>query len=331
MSNVRVKGIEMYHPARKMDNQYFVDFFEKQGKHIARLLEAYGRKERYFTAEDETTVTMAVEAGKKVLESCNLTGEDIDLLIISTQSPEYIWPTNALVVFRDLKIKKSAQFFDLNDNCLGMLSATATANSIIKANPSVKRALIIGAENFSAVHNKECEYLYPLFGDSAVAMILEETDDESAGILDVEFLSDGENALNYVLFPDIGFNAYFKNNKENRPLSNIWRGFDAGFIPEQAYKLQKTINGRNGIDFKDIDCFCYSQYAIGLTRGVSQMFNEDIDKFIYVGDKYGYTGNNSPFVALCEGVKSGRIKRGDLVSVWSIGTFWTCCSILMRY
>lgn len=329
IDNIRLLGIEMVHPENKVTNEYYCEHFKKQGKNIARLLEAYGRNERYITNENETTITMAVEAGKKVLESCNLKGEDIDLLIISTQTPEYLFPTNSLVVFKDLCIKKDAQFFDLNSNCLGMINATATANSIMKANANVKHALVIGSENASDITNPECEYLYPLFGDSACAIILERTNDKTVGILDTEFLSDGENALNYVLYPDKGFKGYYKD--PTKRLTSIWKKFDASFIPEQAYKLQTKINARNNITFDDIDCFCYSQYAKGLTKGISEVFNANINKFIYVGDKYGYTGNNSPFMALCEGIKSGRIKRGDLISIWSIGTFWTSCGILMRY
>lgn len=329
MGNVRIEGIEMYVPANKVENQYFIDSFEKNGKHIARLLEAYGRKERYMiNDDDETMVTMAIKTGEKVLKSCNLTGKDIDLLIIASQTPEYLWPTNALVVFKNLGINHRAQFYDMNSNCLGMMNAVSTANLTLKGNPRMKRALVIGSEQFSIINNQTNEYLYPLFGDSACAVVLEKTEDENMGILDVDFLGDGERSLDCVLFPKNGFSDVFRNNSK---LENFWEGFDAGFIPGVAYDLNKEILERNSMSFDDVDMYCYSQYAIGMLRGISELYKIDLRKFIYVGDKYGYTGTNSPFVALHDAVKSGAVKRGDTVNLWSIGTFWTTCGILMKY
>ena len=329
MSNVRIQGIEIYYPQNKVDNQYYINYFSEKGKKIDRLLEAYGRKERYIiNDENENMITMATKAGEKVLKSCNLTGEDIDLLIIATQTPEYIWPTNALVIFKNLGINHKAQFFDVNSNCLGMMNAVSTANYTLKSNPRMKRALIIGSEQFSIVNNKDNEYLYPLFGDTACAVVLEKTE-ENTGIIDIDFLGDGERALDCVLYPRKGFSDLFRN--KDSKIDTFWDNFDASFIPGVAYELNKGILERNSLTFNDVDMYCYSQYAIGMLNGISQMYNVDLSKFIYVGDKYGYTGTNSPFVALHDAVKSGAVKRGDTVNLWSIGTFWTTCGILMRY
>lgn len=329
MSNVKIQGIEIFHPSKKVNNDYYIEHFAKLGKNIGRLLEAYGRKERYIIDNDEETIiTMSTKAGKKVLESCNLTGDDIDLLIVVTETPEYIWPTNALVVFKELAINSKAQFYDMNANCLGMMNAVTTANLMLKGSTKMKRALVIGSDQFSIVNNKENEYLYPLFGDSACAVILEKTDDSDSGIIDSSFLSEGTKALDYVLFPRKGFSDVFNNNSK---LDSNWEDFDAGFFPDVAYELNNELLKRNSLSFNDVNAFCYSQYAMALTKKISNRFNVDLDKFVYVGDKYGYTGTNSPFIALNEAVKNGTIKRGDIVNLWSIGTFWTSCGILMKY
>lgn len=278
--------------------------------------------------DGETMLTMAIEVGKKVLAGCGLTGEDIDLLIIATETPEYLWPTNALVVFKELGINRKAQFYDANSNCLGMMNAVSTATLTLKGSSKMKRALVIGSDQFSIAANKSNEYLYPLFGDSACAVVLEKTDDTENGIIDINFLGDGTRALDCVLYPKNGFSDVICNKSE---LELYWEDFDAGFIPGAAYELNNELLTRNSLTLNDVDTFCYSQYALALTKNISQRFNIDLNKFVYVGDKYGYTGTNSPFVALNEAVKNGTVKRGDLVNLWSIGTFWTSCGILMRY
>lgn len=330
MSNVKIQGIEIFHPEKKLDNKYYIDHFAKRGKNIEHMLEAYGRKERYvIDDEKETIITMATKAGEKVLKSCNLTGDDIDLFIFTTQTPEYIWPSNSIVIFGNLNINPRAQIFDLNANCVGMLAALVNVNSAMKGDPKIKRALIIGTDNFSTVNNPDNEYLYPMFGDLACAVVLEKTENENEGILDTEFLSEGSDPLSAGRYPNNGFKELFMN--EDKKMFTWWDPTDTSFMISSASIAVNDISERTGITVNDIDHFCYSQYAKSLTKGIAESLNADLDKFIYVADKYGYTGTTSPFLALYEGVKTGKIKRGDIVSMWSVGIRWVTCTLLIRF
>lgn len=329
MSSIILKGIEVYHPEKKVSNDFYIEHFKKQGKNVERLLEAYGRKERYVAGENENTLTMAIEAGRKVLKSCNLTGKDIDLFIFSTNTPEYIWPANSMAIYDDLGINESAQFFDLCLGCLGMTTAADTACSILKAKPNFKRALLIGSEDFSDTVNRNDEYLYGIFGDAACAAILEKTEEENVGFLDSEFINRGDEALKYVRYPLNGFKAYFKD--PSKPLTNIWESFSPDYCTEAAYIVSKKLNERNGLSLDDIDHFCFSQFAIGMQRNIIERMGADESKFIYIGDKYGYTASNSPFMALHDGIKSGRIKKGDLISMWTVGLLYSTAGLLLRY
>lgn len=330
MSNVRIQGIEIYRPKNLVDNEYYIKHFEKQDKHIERLLEAFGKRYRYVTdKKTENTVTMAVEAGRKVLDSCSLTGEDIDLLVFTTQTPEYLTPTNALIAARDLKIKRQAQFFDLSASCLGMVNATATIDSMMKGNPSIKKALLLGAENFSLVCDPTNEYNYAGFGDIGCAVVFERTENKDEGIIDFAFSSDPTDAETYIRCPVNGMTNTILNNE----IPKIH--WDNSFPPEvfirAALETHKDLTEKTGIELSAIKHFCPSQYAKPLITNIANALNVDEDKFIYVGDKYAYTGNTCPFIALYEGISSGRIKRGDMISIWTAGTFWTACAIYMRY
>ena len=330
MGNIRIQGIEIHRPKNLVDNKYYIDHFEKQNKYIGRLLEAFGKKHRYITDKStENTVTIAVEAGKKVLESCNLTGEDIDLLVFTTQTPEYFTPTHALIAMRDLGIKSQAQFFDFSASCLGMLNATATIDSMMKGNPRIKKALLLGAENFSLYCDPTNEYNYAGFGDIGCAVVFERTENEDEGILDFAFAADTTDAETFIRSPINGMTNTVFNNEV--PMIYWDNSFPAEVFIRAAIETHKAVSERTGIPISDIKHFCPSQYAKPLITNIAKTLNVDEDKFIYVGDKYAYTGTTCPFMALYEGVKSGKIKRGDLVSIWTAGTFWTSCAIYMKY
>lgn len=96
-----------------------------------------------------------------------------------------------------------------------------------------------------------------------------------------------------------------------------------------SYACKETCEYTYEVD--DIKAFCFSQYALPLIKNCSKELNIPLHKFIYIGDKYGYTGTSSPFIALYEAVKKGDVKRGDLVDLWTVGTNWTTCHILLKY
>lgn len=334
MSNMRVQGIEIYHPEKLVTNDYFIKKFrEEQGKEIERLLIATGRNERYFADDDpdENSLTMGYKAAKKVMKSCNLTGDDIDLLIFSSQTPEYICPPMSVILCGKLGLKSDVQIFDQNLACLGMVSATMTIKNMMDGNPNIKRALLVGSENFSAICNHDNEYTYPLMGDFACAVVYERTEDSESGFIGHgASLSDCAKALKYVRYPYVGMKKSFEKGAYDRKL--YWGpDFDASPVPSAAkdlfYRYCETYN----VSIDSIDYFCLSQFNYKMLCGVAEALAVDLDKCIYVGDKYGYTGTSSPFAALWYGINTGKIKRGDLIGLWSVGLYWTTAVMLFRY
>lgn len=334
MSNMRIQGIEVYHPDKLVTNDYFIKKFrEEQGKEIERLLISMGRKERYLADDDpnETSLTMGFKAAKKVMESCNLTGNDIDLIIFSSQTPEYICPPMSVILCGWLGLKNSVQMFDQNVNCLGMVSATITIKNMMDGNPKIKRALLIGCDNFTSICNDDNEYTYPITADMACAVVYERTDDPVSGFIGYgSSLSNCSDALKYVRYPNHGMRKSFDDSAYDR--RSYWGpGLDVSHIPSAAKQLFDDYCAENNINFKDINHFCMSQFNLKMLRGIVKELDIDPEKCIYIGDKYGYTGTTSPFVALWYGIKTGKIKRGDLIGLWSLGLWWTTAVMLFRY
>lgn len=332
MGNARVMGIEICHPSRKVENEELIQSFVEQGKDrkaIEEYLAFCGRKTRYFSAgPEENTLTMGIKAAQKVFDSLNITGQDIDLFIFSTQTPEYLLPTNSIAAYKALDINPRAQCYDQNCNCLGMLTAASTINDAMRSNPRIKKALLIGSETFSAITREDNEFSRTSLADLACAVVFENTD-EDAGVLDVEFYNNGDQALDFARQPNHGFRSSFDDSKLDRQL--FWSPFDIGFVPGIVKEINDRLTERCGIRVEDADWFCYSQFAKGLIEMCANAINAPLDKFFYSGDKYGYTATCSPFLALYEGIKTGKVKRGDMINMWSVGIFWTTAALYMRF
>lgn len=323
MKNVRIKDIEIAVPKAKVSNDYYIEHFKKQDKDIENLLETFGRNERYVgDSHTENTVSLGISAAKKVLKNANLRGSDIDMILFASQFPQNTCPIQALQVHKAIEGKSTAMVQDVNSNCLGMIAAVDEAVRYLKQKDRFSTALIVGADCMTYGCDINNEYTYPMFGDLGCALILEKTDDE--GIVGSTYMVNSDEADTYVLYPKEGF--YNNIKPELR-----WIPFDASFVPSCAKEMFQDILDAHNMDFSDINHYCISQYAKSMLEGIIEELDEPEDKFIYIGDRYGYTGTSSPFVALYEGIKQGKIKRGEYVAFWSIGVYWTSCAIILKY
>ena len=331
--NVKIRGIEISYPDKFVDNQYFIDLFDKQGKDIRALLKALGRKKRGIGDNDTTsTVSLGVEAASKVLKSTGLTGEDIDLIVFSSQFPEYTSPAQSLIIHNLINgtTERENMVMDINVNCVGMVVALDVVSRFLLQKKKFKRVLLIGADYASIQCNKNDPAMYPMFGDAGCAMILEKTD-EDCGFLDSVSYT---NSYHYKMFkyPNCGtsflYNDEIDVEKKKIVTSNQPSTED---VTKAAKKSVEKLLRNNNLQLSDIKAFCISQASAVLREECIKSIGIPEGKVIYVGDKYGYTGTSSPFIAFYEGIKNNLIKRGDYVIFWSLGINWTTSGILFKY
>ncbi len=238
--NIKIRAIETEYPENIVNNEFYINHFKEQGKDIHRLLEAFGRKERRIVNNDtDTTLSMGIQASLKVLESANLKGEDIDLIIFSSQFPEYICPTQALIVHNAVKGKNDTIVMDLNVNCLGMLVTLDTASRQLLQNKKLKRALIIGSD-YASIHMKRSDELcYPMFADAACAMILEKTDEE-CGFIDSDYFTDSKK-YSAVMYPQCGSSSYYKDITSYDDMKFGWSECDDDVIDIAVNSINKLL------------------------------------------------------------------------------------------
>ncbi len=327
MNNIKLKEIAIYHPDNLVSNEFYLEHFQKRGEDIEGFLKAMGRDKRYIiNHSNENSVTMGIEAAKRVLEKAQLTGRDIDMIIFSSQVPEYTFPANATFIHKAIGALNHCMIYDNNANCAGMTVAVDTASRYMMSNKRIKRALVVGSDANSLVSNPEVAFTFSAFSDGAAAVILEKTN-EDVGYIDAVYEVDS-NYDDNMFCPKNGFSNSTGGDDKYVYISPKMDG--SVIIPSACQMIEQLLKD-NDLTIDDIDAFCLSQFALSNILKLQEHFGIDDEKILYVGDKYGYTSTSSPFFALHEGVETGRIKDGSTVLYWTVGTGHEMIAMLFKH
>lgn len=298
--NVIIKGTGIYLPANEVGNEYFEEYFRRMGVEVKGLMKHLNRHKRFLADRDESSLSMGFEAAKNVLEKLNMDAKELDMIVFATDTPEYNVPTNALKLNQMLKAENAHRVYDMNCNCIGMLLALDTIAGYMQQRPSIKKTLIVGSMHVSSVVRYKDSVTYPTFGDSGAALVLENIqEEEKRGILDSEYLTNSEYH-NTIVLPECGHSKelLYEVPKEERRMA--WNPFDFGFLADNWASIITRLLENNHVQLDEVQRFVFSQFSDADNKLTLEKLGVDMEKYIFVGDKYGYTGVSSPIMALNE-------------------------------
>lgn len=327
--NVRIKAMDIYHPSNSVKNNYYVEHFKKvHGNDYTSFFDdILGRDSRYIIKDEaENTLTMAIEAAKKVLGKANIASEEIDMIYFVSQSPEYIFPTNASLVHQAIKGNKYASVLDVNGNCSGMTIALEQAIRTLSTNPRMRYVLIVGSDYASYIMDPNDSITYPNFGDSACAVILEKVEEEKLLFDTIHYIDSSDASV--VSFPEKGMSNLLKGNNDNPYVK--WNPFPGDVSLPSALNMMETLIKRNDLEKEDIKAFCLSQFSISNINKIRDDLKLKDEQMIYIGDEFGYTGTTSPLMALHAAMEKGTVQKGDKVILWTVGVGWHSIAILLE-
>ena len=330
-NSIEIKSVGVYHPNNKVSNENFIEHYQAQGKDIVQMLNTFGRNFRYLSDDaDENTVTMAANACEEVLEKSNLSAEDIDLLIFSSGTPEYLAPANAIKVHELIGGRNSAIAYDMNSNCVGMIIAIEQASRYMQANPNMKYALVVGSEQMNRFSQNDDEYTRSNFGDAACAVLLKKTDAFASGFQDAVYHMNSSRS-SVMLFPKCGLSNIYNPDISIEDKKILWTGGTANNGFALAKALIEQVLEKKKIDKNTVKKFFISQVCRENIDLLADSLEVDRNRFEYVGDEYGYTGTSSPFVALNHAIENNSVQRGDDIIFWSVGSGYISCAMLWKY
>lgn len=322
---IKIKDVEIYHSGKKVNNDIFLENNENH-KHF--LEDILGKKERYVATKEDTVINMMKKVSKKIMDKNNLKGEDIDMIIAVSQTPEYFAPPMSAIIHNFLNIKEESVYYDINVACIGMNFAFNQCSQMLLSNKNFKRALIVTCDLNQLYITKDSP-VYGNCGDLSCAAIIEKDDTNSSQLIDTLHFS-STNQVECITLPNKGFSSLMRENINNNDMKFIFKDGTSPRVDLAIEYIEKILKNNN-LEIKDIDMFCFSQFAYASTLELRNHFNISKEKSLYIGDKYGYTSGSSPFIVLYESIKQNKIKRGDLVLFWTIGTGVQGIVTLIKY
>jgi 3-oxoacyl-[acyl-carrier-protein] synthase-3 len=308
MPNAHITGWGISVPEPVLTNDDLAKMVETNDEWIR---DRTGIRERHIAREDQFTSTLAVEASIKALQVANLAPTELDLIICSTSSPEYIFPATACIIQDQIGATKAGAF-DLLAACSGFIFATNMAAQAIRSG-SIKNALVIGSETLSRFVNWKDRNTCILFGDGAGAFVLQASD-KPGGVLSAVMHSDGSGADSLTL---LGGGARYPATEATLHEGKHFVQMDGkavfrfatrvmGSAAKEALEIAKLTTN-------DIQWIIPHQANYRIIETAAKYLKVPMDKFVINVDRYGNTSTASIPIATVEAVEKGQLKSGDKV------------------
>lgn len=313
-----ITGWGSYLPERILTNDEIAQIVDTSDEWITQRT---GIRQRRIAAESETTATMAVEAAKRALAEAKLDPIELDLIIVATVTPAQIAPSTACWVQHALGAR-NAGAFDLNAACSGFVYGFNMVSQAIMTG-FVRKALVIGSETLSRILDWTDRSSCILFGDGAGAIVLEGLD-QPGGVLAATLGADGGSGEALVIpaiyqnpVPTLGQNYLQSGPKKQVVTMNGREIFRfASYIT--ADTIQEVL-AKAGLTLDEIDLIIPHQANARIIESAAKRLGVSVDLFFMNLDRVGNTSSASTPLALCEAVKTGRLKPNDTVVFISFG------------
>lgn len=321
-----ITGWGMSVPEKVLTNQDLAKMVETNDEWIVSRT---GIRERRIAAADQTTASLAAEASLRALEVANVHPGDLDMIILATSSPEYIFPATACLVQDRIGAVKAGAF-DLLAACTGFIYAMNLGAQAIKSG-GASNVLIIGSETLSRVVNWKDRNTCILFGDGAGAFVMQGSE-EPGGVLSAVLRSDGSggdllsvpgggsaNPASMQTLYD-GLHYIQMNGRE------VFR-FATRVMADATQQTLEAVN----MDMDDIQLLIPHQANQRIIEAAARGLNYPMDKVMVNLDRYGNTSTASIPIATVEALEKGRLNPGDKTVMVAFGSGLTWGAALIQW
>ena len=288
------------------------------------IYERTGIKSRRIAGANETASSMAEIAAKQAISAAQITPKDIDLIIVTTGTPDRVYPSTACLLQQRLGIKNCVAF-DVQAACSGAIYALSIVDQYIKTGV-IKNALIVGSEICSRIVDWSDRGTCILFGDGAGALLLGSS--ESAGVLSTHIYSDGDyEDMLYCPNPQ----AAAKSDQHESGTIRM-RGNEVFKMAVNTLEriVEETLEANN-IQQSEVDWLVPHQANIRIIAATAKKLKMPMEQVVLTLEEQGNTSSASVLLALHAGISDGRIQRGHVVLLEAFGAGFTWGSALIRY
>jgi len=324
-TGVKILATGSYFPKKVLTNDDLSKMVDTSDEWISTRT---GIKSRHIAEKDQPTSELAYQASIDAIKTAGIKPEDIDLILVATITPDMPFPSTACFLQAKLGLTTTPAF-DLSAACAGFVYALATAKAFIGSG-LYKTVLVVGAEELSKITDWTDRNTCVLFGDGAGAMILTASED-SDNILSVYLGADGAS-WDLLYMPAGGTSCPITkeviDNKLNSIKMNGKEVFKAA-VTKMVFSAEKALELANKKP-EDIDLYIPHQANMRIIDAVAKKVGVTMDKVFVNIHKTGNTSSATTITALDEAIKTGRVKKGDLVELVAFGGGFTWGAAVIR-
>ena len=287
------------------------DLNELLGENVGDwLVENVGIHERHVMADDETTSDMVVAASRQALERAGLAASDLDLIIVATDTPDYLSPATASAVQAKLGAG-NAGTFDVNCACAAWVTALDMAARYIATDAAYRYILVAGGYGMTKYIDWSDKYTCTLFADGAGAVIVRSG--EEPGFLSGKLFAAGEYHDALGIYTGGTYRPATPEvvNELGKPRVQFVRKFPATFNSDNWPPLIGAVVGKAGLTVDEIDFYIFTQLNLRTIEFMMENLGQPMSKTHWIMDKWGYLGSACIPVALDDALHGGRLVHGQ--------------------
>ena len=294
------------------------------------ILQRTGIRTRHIVDPGVGTSDLSKEAALKAIALAGLTAADIDFIVVGTTTPDMVFPSTACLVQTKIGAKR-AWGYDLMAACSGFTYALTTAAKMVESGAS-RHALVIGADAMSTIIDYTDRTTCVLFGDGAGAVVVEAADEDGIGFIDFESYVDGSGG-HALCMPAGGSLKPASHETVDQRLHYVKQDGQTvfKFAVRNTEEACRRLLERNGVTPDDVDLFVSHQANRRIITSAAEKLGLAPEKVVINIENFGNTTAGTIPLALNDAVLEGRLKKGDLVLLASVGAGFTVGAILLRW
>ncbi|RFA27243.1 3-oxoacyl-ACP synthase [Alkalilimnicola ehrlichii] len=318
-----------YHPERCISNAELAERFTALGKPevIGKFEAASGIRQRYYAPDDWATSDLALPAAHQALQRAGRRPEDVDLIILGTDSPDYVTPATSTVLQEKLGAKRAGTF-DVVCACASFPTALASAAGFIATNPAINTVLVIGAYMMRKLADPTDPMVF-FYGDGAGAAVVEPSD--KPGFIGTTMKADGAYADAWGIYSGGTAEPATKESVESgRTQVRLMKRYPPEINEDGWPELFERLANENEFTVDDVDQVIFTQVNKRTVETVADKIGLPREKAHTIMETYGYTGSACIPMALDDAIQHGKIKSGDLVVMIGSGVGYNQAATAVR-
>lgn len=322
MIHARISGTGSYLPGAPVSN---TDLIAARGLDSSDewIVERTGIRSRHFAAAGVTSSDLALEACRRALAAAGRDAGEVDLLVVATSTPDYVFPSTAALLQAKLGIANGAPAFDVQAVCSGFVYALNIAEKFIRSG-SHKCALVVGAEVFSRILDWNDRGTCVLFGDGAGAVVVEAA--AEPGILAGALHADGRHAGILAVPGQVSGGSVTGDPFLRMDGQAVFK-----FAVRVLAEVAEEVLAASGIDAAGVDWLIPHQANVRIMQATAKKLHIPADKCVVTVAEHGNTSAASIPLALDAAVRDGRIRHGQHLLLEGVGGGFTWGATLLKF